>query len=140
MTSLVFGGKQFLSNEPGWAGGTTITGGLAPRNLADVREPGPGCLSCSDNDVSVVMEFGERRVDWTVTNRSKDEIRYRIALHPKVAVRRRGEAEPVEFRRDAATALVTGVDLVSESDSGYVLETILKGQSSRRLSLSIGGK
>ncbi len=140
MTSLVFGGKQFLSNEPGWAGGTTITGGLAPRNLADVREPGPGCLSCSDNDVSVLLEFGERRVDWTVANRSKDEIRFRIALHPKVAVHRRGEADPVELRRDAASAFVTGLDLVSRSDNGYVLETILKGRSSRRLSLSIAGK
>ncbi|MHB1558617.1 MAG: sialate O-acetylesterase [Isosphaeraceae bacterium] len=137
VTSLVVGGKQFLSNEPGWGRGTTVTGWLAPRNLADVREPGPGCLACSDNDVSVIQEFSERRMDCTVANRSKDEIRYRIALHPKVAVRRQGGAEPVELRRNGATVVVTGVDILTESDDGHLLETVIKGQSSRRLSLSI---
>ncbi len=60
VTSLIVGGKQFLSNDPGWAGGTTVTGGWTPRNLADVREPGPGCISCADGDVSLVLEFGEQ--------------------------------------------------------------------------------
>jgi hypothetical protein len=140
VTSLVVWGKQFLSNDPGWAGGTTIAGGWAPRNLAEVREPGPGCISCSDGDVGLVLEFGERRMDWTVTNRSKDEIRFRIALHPKVVARRRGKAEPVELRRDAATVIVTGVDVLTDSEGGHVLETIVRGQASRRLTLSIADK
>jgi sialate O-acetylesterase len=140
MTSLVVGGKQFLSNEPGWAGGINVSGWFGPRNLADIREPGPGCVSCSDSDVSVDWEFGEKRMDWTVTNRSKDEIRFRIALHPKVAVRPQGKAEPVELRRDAATVVVTGVDVVSDSEGGHVLETIIGGKASRRLALSIGDK
>ncbi len=137
VTSLVVGGKQFLSNEPGWAGGTTVSGWLAPRNLADVRELGPRCLSCSDNDASVILEFSERRMDWTVANRSKDEIRFRIALHPKVAVRGRGGAEPVELRRATATVAVTGVDIVTDSENGHVLESVIKGHASRSLSLSI---
>ncbi len=140
VTSLVVGGNQFLSNDPGWAGGTTVTGGLAPRNLAVVREPGPGCVSCDDGDVGLVLEFGEKRMDWAVANRSKDEIRFRIALHPKVAVRRRGEAESVELHRDAATVVVTGVDVLIDSEGGHVLETIIGGQSSRRLALSIADR
>lgn len=140
VTSLVVEGKQFLANEPGWGGGTTITGGLAPRNLANVRELGPGCLSCSDNDVSVVLEFGERRMDWTIANRTRDEIRFRIALHPKVTIHRPGRTEPVELRRAAATVAVTGVDVVSNSENGDVLECIIKGHASRRVSLSIAEK
>ncbi|MDG3007405.1 sialate O-acetylesterase [Paludisphaera mucosa] len=137
VTSLVVGGRQFLSNEPGWGGGTTITGGLAPRELADVHEPGPGCVAFRDDLVDLVLEFGDGRMDWTVANRGKDEIRLRIALHPRVAVRRRGDAEPVELRRDAAAVLVTGVDVVSDSEGGPVLEAVIGGQASKRLSLSI---
>jgi hypothetical protein len=140
VTSLVVGGKQFLSNDPGWAGGTTITGGLAPRNLADVREPGPGCVSCDDGEVGLILEFGERRMECAVANRGKDEIRLRIALHPRVEVVRRGGAEPLELRRGAASVFVTGVDVLSDSEGGHVLETIIGGRASRRLALSIPDK
>jgi sialate O-acetylesterase len=137
VASLVSDGKQFLANDPGWGGGTSITGGWAPRNLADIREPGPGCVSCRDADVSFLLEFGERRMDWAVENRGKDEIRFRIALHPKVAVRRRGEEGRVELGRDAATVVVTGVDVVSDTDGGPLLEAIIGGRGSRRFTLSI---
>ncbi|MHC5540790.1 hypothetical protein ACYOEI_21425, partial [Singulisphaera rosea] len=140
VTSLVVGSKQLLSNDPGWAGGTTITGGWVPRNLADIRELGPGCLSCRDADVDLNLEFGERRMDWSITNRGKDEIRLRIALHPKVVARRRGESGPVELHRDAATVVVSGVDALNDSDGGQVLEAIIGGRASRRLTLSIPEK
>ncbi len=138
VTSLVVGGKQFLANDPGWGGGTTLTGGWAPRNLAEIHEPGPGCLSARDADVSFLQEFGARRLDWTVAHRGKDEIRLRIALHPKVVVQRRGEGGPVELRRDTATVVVTGVDLVSDTEGGPLLEAIIGGPGSKRLALSIG--
>ncbi|QEH32492.1 hypothetical protein OJF2_09690 [Aquisphaera giovannonii] len=140
VTSLVAGGKQFLSNDPGWAGGTTLTGGWAPRNLADIREPGPGFLSCADDDVRLDLEFGEGGMDWTVANRGKGEVRLRIALHPKVAVHRRGEPGPVELRRDAAIVLVTGADLVSGPEGSQVLEAAIAGGATRRLTLSFAGK
>ena len=136
VTSLVVGGKQFLSNEPGWGAGTTFTGGLGPRNLLDVREPGPGIVEFQDADVGLVVEFGEKTLDWTVENRGKGEIRFRVALHPKVAARREGKSGPVTLRRGAATVVVTGADILDEADTGPVLETILGGRSKRRLSLT----
>jgi len=137
VTSLVVGGKQFLSNEPGWAGGTTLTGGWAPRNLSDVREPGPGCLTCTDGVVALTLEFDERRMDWTVANRGDDEIRLRIALHPKVSVQRGAKAEPWQLRRPHASVIVAGVDEMSESEDGPVLEVIVGGKASSRVTLSI---
>ena len=79
-------------------------------------------------------------MDWTVANRGKDEIRFRIALHPKVAARRQGEAKPLELRRGTATVVVTGVDVLVDSEGGQVLETIIGGRASRRLVLSIVDK
>jgi hypothetical protein len=138
--SLITGGKQFLANDPGYGGGATVSGWFGPRDLTHVREPGPGCVSCGDNDVGVVLEFGDKGLDWTVTNRSKEEIRFRIALHGKVAARRQGKGDPVELRRGAATVVVTGVDVLSDSESGQVLETIVGGGGSRRVGVCIGEK
>ena len=83
VTSLGVGGKQFLSNALGGAGGTSVPGWLGPRSLADVRDPGPGLVSCGDSEVTLLLEFGEKGMEWTVTNRSKDGIKFRIALAPR---------------------------------------------------------
>jgi hypothetical protein len=139
VTSLGVHGKQFLSNALGGAGGTSVPGWLGPRSLADVREPGPGMVSCSDADVSLLLTFGERGMDWEITNRSKDGITFRIALAPKVAVEGRGGDGPATLRRAGATLTVTGVDAVSDSDDGRVLEASVAGRSSKRLAFAVAG-
>jgi sialate O-acetylesterase len=140
VSSLVAGGKQYLSNEPGGAGGTSVPGWLGPRSLADVREPGPGRVSCGDNDVTLTMEFGELGMVWTITNRSMDKIQFRAALHPKVAVDQPGEAALVKLSRGAGTIVVTGVDRVSDSENGKVLETDVDGHASKEIFLNINTK
>ena len=59
-------------------------------SLADVRDPGPGLVSCGDSEVTLLLEFGETGMEWAVTNRGKDGIKFRIALAPQVVVGGRG--------------------------------------------------
>lgn len=139
VTSLGVGGKQFLSNALN-AGGTYVPGWFGPRGLADIREPGPGLVSCSDTDVTVLLTFGERGMGWDVTNRGKDGIKFRIALAPKVAVDGRVGDGPLTLRRGGAALTVTGVDAVTDSDDGPVLETSVAGRSTKRLGLAVGGR
>lgn len=91
-------------------------------------------LTCLDpNDCAeVAHELGR-----TVGNRTQDEIRLRIALHPKVSVRRLEAAGHVELVRGPATVDLTGIDAVSETDGGPLLETIVRRRGSNRLALSV---
>lgn len=139
VTSIGVRGQQFLSNGLGGAGGTSVPGWLGPRALPDVREPGPGMVSCGDSDVTLLLQFGEKEMHWDVTNRGKDGIQFRIALGPRVVVAGRGGPGSMTLRRGTASLTVTGVDVVRDSDDGPVLETGVAGRATRRLHLTIGG-
>ena len=91
MTSLGVGGKQFLSNALGAAGGTSVPGWLGPRSLATIREPGPGLISCSDEQVTLLLDCGQSGTEWAVTNSGKD--RDHLPRRPRPAgARSRGRA------------------------------------------------
>jgi len=139
VTSLGVGGKQFLSNDLGGAGGTSVPGWFGPRNLADVRDPGPGLVSCGDNDITLLLQFGEKGMEWAVTNQGKDEIKFRIALGPRVSVGGRGGPGPLTLTRGKASLTVAGVDAVTDSDDGPVLVTAVAGRATKRLVLTVGG-
>ncbi|HEY2154093.1 MAG TPA: sialate O-acetylesterase, partial [Isosphaeraceae bacterium] len=139
VTSLGVGGKQFLSNALGGSGVTSVPGWSGPRSLADVRDPGPGLVSCGDSEVTLLMQFGEKGMEWEVTNRGKDGIKFRIPLGPRVAVSGRGGRGPLTLTREAASLTVEGVDEVVGSDDGRVLEAAVAGRATKRLVLTVGG-
>ncbi len=139
VTSLGIGGKQFLSNELGGAGGTGVPGWFGFRNLADIRDLGPGLVSCGDNEVTVLLRFGEKEMEWEVTNQSKGELRFRVALAPHVAVKGQAGSGPLTLTRGSASLTLTGVDTMTTSDDGRILEMAISGQGTKRLVLTVGG-
>jgi sialate O-acetylesterase len=138
ITSLGVGGKQFLSNALGGAGGTSVPGWLGNRELADVREPGPGQVLCGDSEVEVLLEFAETSMTWTVSNRSSNEINFRIALARQVTVRKQGGADTLMLSRGSASLAITGVVTTSKFDDGLILETPVGARSNKTLSLRVG--
>ena len=138
VTSLGVGGKQFLSNALGMAGGTSVPGWLGPRALATVREPGPGQISCSDEQVSLLLVCGPSGMEWSVTNRGKDAITFRVALASQVQLA--GQGGPLTLSRGNAILTVTGVDKVRDGDEGKVLELVVDGKSTKRLGLTVGDR
>jgi hypothetical protein len=74
-----------------------------------------------------------------VTNRGKDRITFRIALARRVEVDGRGGPGPLRLSRGKATLVVAGVDKVSDSDDGRVLEVEVAGRSTKQLTLAVGG-
>jgi hypothetical protein len=76
---------------------------------------------------------------WVITNRGKEGIKFRVALGPRVVVGGRGGAGPLTLTRGAASVTVTGVDAVTNSDDGPVLEAAVAGRAAKRLVLTVGG-
>ena len=139
VVSLGVGGKQFLSNALNGAGGTSLPGWLGPRALADVREPGPGQISCSDGQMTLYLVFNDRSMEWTVSNRTKDPTKFRIGLAPQVNIDGRAPS-PLTLTRGPASLTVTGVDATTTSDDGPVLETNILGNDSKKLTLAVPEK
>ncbi|MDB5296256.1 MAG: Sialate O-acetylesterase, partial [Phycisphaerales bacterium] len=113
VTSFCVRGKQFLSNAPGAAGGTSIPAMFGARVLSDVRELGPDLLSCGDGQVTLLMAFGPDATDWTLTNRGKDVAAFRIALSPLVAVSGGTGGQPITLARGKSELRVSGAEAVA---------------------------
>jgi sialate O-acetylesterase len=137
VTSLGIGGKQFLSNALGGAGGTSVPGWLGNRELADVHEPGPGQILCGDSEVELLLEFAEASMSWTITNRSPNAIKFRIALAPQATVSNQGSSDAITLSRGSASLVITGVATVSKSEDGAVAETPIAARSSKTLTLRV---
>ncbi len=108
VSSLIAGGKQFLSAEPG--GGTSIPGGFGFRALPKVRMTGPNRIECRDREVCLEIACQDDAMEWTVTNDGGGEISFHIALSDKVAVS--GVAPAIELTRDHAKLRVEGIGRV----------------------------
>lgn len=139
VTSLGVGGKQFLSNALNGAGGTGVPGWLGFRSLSNIREPGPGRVLCGDSEVEVLLDFAEAGMEWTVTNRSPNAITFRIALAPQVAVTAPGDPAALTLSRGDASLTVTGVETVTDTEDGPVLEVPVAAGSNATLTFAIGG-
>ncbi len=137
VTSLGIGGRQFLSNEMGMSGGTCVPGWFGPRQLGNIREPGPGTVVCSDYEVDLLLNFGEDRMEWTVTNRGKDAVPFRISLSPRAKVGPRDASGRIELSRDNSRLIVTGAEAKTDPDGSHRLETSVDGHSSKKLILTI---
>jgi sialate O-acetylesterase len=133
--SLLFHGMQLLSNEPGTAGGGSIPGFWGPRKLERIQEIGPGVLTCSDDDVTLQMDFDEASLQWKINNRGKDPLTFQLALSPHVKLRepvRQGSATLVR-----GTNLVTlnGIDNSTNTPTGIWLISQVKAGASKSISI-----
>jgi sialate O-acetylesterase len=108
VSSLIAGGKQFLSAEPD--GGTSIPGGFGPRGLPNVTTTGPNRIECRDREFCLEIACQDEGMEWTLTNDGGGEVSFQIALADKAVVT--GSAPAVELARGNAKLRVEGIERV----------------------------
>jgi sialate O-acetylesterase len=138
ITSLIIGAAQFISNQPGVGGGSSIPSFWGPRSLANIRELGPRLLSCSDDQVTIRMAFEETAMEWAITNRGKDAIRFQIALSPAVSVSGTNSPGPVVLKEGKGVLTVEGMQWATNVAGGGMVVTDVGGGAARHLRLQAG--
>jgi sialate O-acetylesterase len=133
--SLVVHGAQFLSNEPGAAGGSSIPGFWGPRTLTSIREIGPQLLSCGDDEVTLQMMFEEKSMQWTITNRGKDQITFQLALSPHVKAPGLLTDGKAALTRGTAVLEIGGFDSITNTPTGALLISNIKAGTAKQISL-----
>ena len=116
----------------------SIPGFWGPRSLANIRDLGPRLLSCSDDQVTLRMAFEEKALEWGITNRGKDAIRFQLALSPGVSVSDSNLKSQVVLKQGNALLAVEGVDSVTNTANGRFLVTDIGGTTARRWRLEAG--
>src|SRR5436190_8710195 len=134
-TSLLIHGMQFLSNEAGVGGGGSIPGFWGPRTLNQIREVGPGLLSCNDEEVKLQMSFGEASLHWTIHNDAKDPINFQLALSPQVKVMDAASDGPFIIVRGTNRVTVTGFESITNTPTGAWLMALVKPGATKSISL-----
>jgi sialate O-acetylesterase len=134
-TSLLFHGMQFISNEPGVAGGGSIPGFWGPRALNLIREIGPRLLACSDNEVTLETAFDEASLQWRIRNNGKDPITFQLALSPQVKVLGSASEDPLIAARGTNRVTLTGFDSVTNTPTGAWLISLVKPGGTKSISL-----
>ena len=134
-TSLVVHGAQFLSNDPGAAGGSSIPGFWGPRALTNIREIGPRLLSCGDDEVALQMAFGEKSMQWTITNSGKDQITFQVALSPHVKAPDSITGGKATLTRGTAILHLEGFDSITNTPTGALLISNIKARTAKQISL-----
>jgi len=134
-TSLLVQGAQFLSNEPGTAGGASIPGFWGPRVLTNIREVGPHLLACSDDEVTLHMAFEEKSMRWNLTNRGKDPISFQLALSPHVRAPEFLADGKATITRGDSTLTLDGFDSITNTPTGTMLITQVKAGLAKTISL-----
>ncbi|HEX5245380.1 MAG TPA: sialate O-acetylesterase [Tepidisphaeraceae bacterium] len=138
VTSLVVRGKQFISNAPGAAGATSIPAFLGTRALPEISSPGPNLLSCNDDQVTLMLAFKPDHMTWTLKNRGKDPISFRIALLPLITCSNEEAAGTFRLAHGKSVLLVKGIDGASRSDEGTMLQATVKGGASKAIEFAVG--
>ncbi|MEK7950990.1 sialate O-acetylesterase [Luteolibacter soli] len=132
VASLIAGGKQFLSMEPG--GGTSMPGGFGPRALPNVKMTGPNRIECRDNEFCLEIACQDDSMEWTFTNNGGGDAPFHIALSEKVTVS--GSPPVVELTRDQAKVRVEGVE---SAEPGKLIVKV-KGHATQKLKWSGAAK
>jgi sialate O-acetylesterase len=138
VTSLIVGDAQFVSNQPGIAGGSSIPSFWGLRSLSNIRDLGPSLLSCSDDDVTLRMVFEEKTMEWGITNRGKAAIRFQLALSPGVSVSDSNPKGRVVLKHRNAVLAIEGIDSVTNTAKGDMLVTEIGGATARHWRLEAG--
>ncbi len=134
--SLTIGDAQFISNDPGVAGGSSIPGPFGPITLPAVQELGPQLLSCSNGNFTMLIKYGDKSMAWQFTNRGKDEVKFDIALSPRVVISRE-KPDEVSLKCKSASVTIFGVDSITDSDDDKKIEIAVKGNTVKNLVLNI---
>ena len=137
VTSLIVRGKQFICNAPGAAGATSIPAFLGTRALPTILSPGPSLLSCSDDQVTLMLAFKADHMTWTLANRGKDPITFRIALLPQVACSNEKATGTFTLAHGKSVLRVNGIDSASRSDEGTMLQSTVRGGTSKEIEFAI---
>jgi sialate O-acetylesterase len=136
VASLAVGDAQFISNDPGMAGGSSIPGLFGPIALPEDQELGPQLLSCSNGDFDFKIKFIDRSMEWTFTNKAKDKVNFNIALSSEVKISKPKNSDVVVLRCKGKTITFVGVDAASDSNSEKRLEIIINGNSTKNVTLN----
>jgi hypothetical protein len=134
-TSLLFHGMQFLSNEPGTAGGGSIPGFWGARTLDRIREIGPRLLMCSDDDVTLQMNFDEASLQWTINNHGKDPLTFQLALSPHVKLLEAVSEGTATLVRGTSRVSLNGFDSSTNTPTGTWLISLVKAGATKSISI-----
>lgn len=116
VTSLTVGNAQFISNEPGMAGGSSIPGMFGNLGLPEIKEVGPKLLSCSDGDFTFLLNFEKSDMKWDFMNKGKGDMQFNVALSPQVTFTQQKNGTEVTLRCKNSSMTVTGVDSILSAD------------------------
>jgi sialate O-acetylesterase len=132
-SSLFFHGMQFLSNEPGTAGGGSIPGFWGPRTLDHIRQIGPRLLTCSDDEVTLQMAFDEASLQWTIHNHSKDSLDFQLALSPHVKLLEAVSDGMATLTRGTNRVTVKGFDRSTNTPTGTWLIGLVEAGATKSI-------
>ncbi len=136
VSSFCVGNAQFISNDPGMAGGSSIPGPFGPTALPDDQELGPQILSCGNGNVTFLMTFADKSIEWHFTNRGKDEVKFDLALSPRVDITRE-KADEALLKCKNSSVTITGIDSIADSDDEKKLEIAIKGNAVKNVVLNV---
>ena len=134
-TSLLFHGMQFLSNEPGTAGGGSIPGFWGARTLDRIREIGPRLLMCRDDDLTLQMNFDEASLQWTINNHGKDPLTFQLALSPHVKLLEAVSEGTARLVRGTNQVSLKGIDSSTNTPTGIWLISLVKAGATKSISI-----
>ncbi len=134
LTSLGIFGQQFLSNDLGLDGGSSIPTFFGPRPLITATEISPQEITFSDPEVKLTYKFGLDTIELTLQNSSKTEVSFQLALAPAVEA---GEGNNPELKRGDAKLKTTGFDKIEKQPNGKTfLKLSVPAENSRTMKLT----
>lgn len=133
VTSLSVGNAQFISNDPGMAGGSSIPGMFGNVDLPDIKEVGPELLSCGNGDFTFLLDFEKSGMKWDFVNRAKSDVNFNIALSPQVTIIRQKDGNMVTLHCNTSFITVTGIDSILSAEKK--LQFRVKGGSAKSVTI-----
>lgn len=133
VTSLSVGNAQFISNDPGMAGGSSIPGTFGNVDLPDIREMGPKLLSCGNGDFTMLLDFEKSGMKWDFANRAKGEVNFNIALSPTVTITPQNGGNVVTLHGNTSSITITGVDSILSAEKK--LQFKVKGGATKSVTI-----
>ena len=122
VTSLTAGNAQFISNEPGMAGGSSIPGLFGNMDLHDIKVLGPGLLSCSDGDFTFRLDFEKSGMKWDFVNRGNSELKFNVALSSQVTITKQNGGNVVTLHCKTSSITITGIDVILGAENKLQFE------------------